>query len=258
MSTLSVFGLGCRTPVRLSGDVDVLAPALEAAWSRCLKPITADEDALETDPVDADLSPAEDDDEHALDRLLQTLTQRVTTSKIRAQAGNLFMVHAGAVANPRTGDAVAFVAPGGTGKTTLTLRLASRFGYLTDETVGVRPNLRIQPYPKPLSLRREDARPKQELSPDACSLVRAPAEPRLRRLVLLSRSTTHDGEPRLETLSEFQAIAALAPETSSLAALPRPLHGLADMLGGLEPTVRLKYRDAETVVDLISSWLGEP
>ena len=56
-------------------------------------------------------------------------------------------------------------------------------------------------------------------------------------------------------LTPFQAIAALAPETSSLASLPRPLHGLADLLGTLDETVRLTYRDAGAIADLVADWL---
>lgn len=64
-------------------------------------------------------------------------TQDITRALIAAQIGTLLMLHAGAVSDPVTGRSLVYVAAGGTGKTTLTRRLGQRFGYLTDETVGI-------------------------------------------------------------------------------------------------------------------------
>lgn len=267
----SVYGLGVRTPVRIRGDVDSLAPAVQAAWSRSLAPIEDDEAGVVSEPVRVRLvsSPADDPDPDeptepgttaeltmtTVADLMPLLTQRITAAKIQAQRGKLFMLHSGALAHPDTGDTVALVAPGGTGKTTLVRTLATAYGYVTDETVAVSADRRVLPYPKPLSFRPLAPGPKQERSPDADGLLVAPAGPRLRRLVLLARDDDHGAVPEIEELSTFEAITALVPETSSLAALPRPLHALADLLGALDPTVRLRYTDAETVADLVGSWL---
>lgn len=267
MNELDIYGLGSRTPVRLTGRTDELLGAFEQAWSRCLAPLdaVAGPDVVVTDAVSAHLGTLEADDDTAdlamtdLATLLSTLTQRITAAKIRSQAGRLFMVHAGAVAHPDSGDAVAFVAPGGTGKTTLMSQLSEAYCYLTDETVGVTFDGEILPYPKPLSLRQEAGSPKLELSPDAGGFRPTPPRARLRRLVLLARTEGHgDAPPAVEELTEFEAISALAPETSSLAALPRPLHALADLLDSLDPIVRLHYRDAETLTELVASWLAKP
>ena len=273
-SEFVLYGLGTRTPVRLAGRVAELSDAVRAAWSRCLHPDAPGAGALETEPVGVRLddvafaggeparpcgtgAPAELAGED-LRLLLQRLTQEVTYAKIRAQAGRLFMLHAGAVAHPVTGDAVAFVAPGGTGKTTLVRHLGERHAYLTDETVGFDAAGAIVPYPKPLSLRPgAGVHGKTETSPDALGLFAPPidARCRLRRIVLLRRDDTHAGPPEVATMSLFDAIAALAPETSSLSALPRPLHALADVLGALDDTVTLTYRDAADVARLVDAWL---
>ena len=50
---------------------------------------------------------------------MQVLTQRIMLSAIGARAGECLMLHAACIANPVTGAAAAFVAPGGTGETTL-------------------------------------------------------------------------------------------------------------------------------------------
>jgi len=258
-------GLASWTPVDVASHDPELQGTLERAWSRCVGP-TADSSAVITDPVPVRLlGPAEraDTDLGGVQTvnpeiLLQRLTQEVTYAKIRAQAGKLYMFHAGAVANVDTGDAVAFVAPGGTGKTTLIRSLGSRYGYLTDETVGVDVSRRIYPYPKPLSTRGEKGAPKAEISPDDLGLLPAPEAPVLRRVVLLNRDQHHHGRPTIQPLDTVQAIMALAPESSSLSLLPRPLHTLAGILDSLDHTVRLTYREVASLDALVDDWLTRP
>lgn len=252
MTVLHLSGLSTSTPVRFGGSrAPELAAAARVAWSRCLLD-GPDAAGAVTEPVEARLDDGEDPA-----GVLQQLTQRVTYAKIAAQTGRLLMMHAGAVAND-DGDAVAFVAPGGTGKTTLVRRLGARYGYLTDETVAVDAGAGVRPYPKPLSIRGNAGRPKSETSPDDLSLVRPPARCTLRRIVLLERSDDHPPEPLSEPLSRYAAIAAIAPETSALSALPRPLHWLDDVLSGLEPVVRLRYREVDTILDTVAGWLDRP
>ncbi len=264
-TSIVLHGLGTSTEVTLLGTrVDELSDVVRAAWSRCLAPEGIGGHA--SDPLSAVLL---SEGEHVADApyagtpihghdtgaLLQTMTQQVTYAKISAQAGRLLMLHAGAVAAP-SGAAVGFVARGGTGKTTLVRRLANRYGYLTDETVAVDAAGRLYPYPKPLSIRTTaDSLTKRETSPDELRLAAAPAEPRLTRLVLLARSDDHEGPVRIEELSAFAAIAAMTPETSSLGRLPRPLHWFSDLLGQMDPPVRVHYREVDTLLETIAGWL---
>ena len=76
---------------------------------------------------------------------MESATQEITRAFIEQRQGQLLMFHAGAVADPTTGRSLVYVAPGGTGKSTLTTKLGREFGYLTDETVGIAPATRRIP-----------------------------------------------------------------------------------------------------------------
>ncbi len=263
MTTIELHGLGVRCRVRPSGSrAAELVDAVAAAWSRCLTPTGAERDggdvpvallAADEPPPEGNLLRGTD-----LEPLMQSLTQRVTLANITAQTGHLFMLHAGAVADPASGRALACVARGGTGKTTLTRLLASDgFGYLTDETVGFTPDGRIRPYPKPLSLRRPGLDHKLERSPDSFGLGPTPADAWLHRVVLLDRRPDHTGEAALTALSTVDAIASLAPESSALSAKPRPLHAQADLLDAGPGVVRVTYAEASEVADTMRGLLQE-
>lgn len=215
---------------------------MRVAWSRCL--VTPDRPPVEAAPMEVRL-----DDVAELPRRMMLTTQDVTRSLIGARAGELLMFHAGAVSHPRTGRSVVYVAAGGTGKTTLSLLLGRRLGYLTDETVGIDSSGVIHPYPKPLSVRRTgEAGLKQELSPDDLGLVGAPPAPRLGRVVLLHRQES-TSRATLVGLDFMDALFRLAEQSSSLASLPRPLHVLADVIDGAGPVLELRYGDASQVAD---------
>ncbi|MDO4784598.1 MAG: hypothetical protein Q3997_05895 [Propionibacteriaceae bacterium] len=241
--TLRLRALDTSVLIRLGGDrAGEFAGQLGPLWARC-GPGPASASATVGWDTAADARPAADQPE---------LTRQVTLALIEAQVGKLLMLHAGAVCHPGTGEAIAYAAPGGTGKTTLTRLLATRMGYLTDETVGVRADGSVAAYPKPLSV-RSGPHHKREHGPDELGLLPAHPEPRLRRLVLLRR----DGGPlRVERLGLTDAILALAPETSSLDRLPRPLHrlaGLYDEVGGI---VRYSYGEAAEVAEHIWAEFG--
>lgn len=260
-TSLTLHGLAASTSLALLGpQVPELRKALETAWSRCLTPCGAEPPTPATN-LQVLLGPAPEPAAEAdppvaaerLDALLQQTTQAVTRTFITAQTGRLLMLHAGACADQETGAAVAYVAPGGTGKTTLSRVLGRTLGYLTDETVGITATGRIRPYPKPLSIRTDGrGAVKVETSPDEVGLLTAPTDPWLRRIVLLDRSDSHTGSPRLEQLGLADAIVALAPETSALSRLDRPLHLLADLIGATGPVLRCHYRDARDLAPVLA------
>ena len=190
--------------------------------------------------------------DHAL--LLDRLSPLVTLAAIEAQAGTLLMLHAAAIADPTTGRAVALVGPSGAGKTTATRVLAEHWGYLTDETVGIREDATIAPYPKPLSVKVDASPYKEQRSIDDLGLAATPSTAALHRVVLLSRDNSP--EPWLEDVSTVEALALLAPETSYLSRIDRPLHRLAALLGatGLR---RLHYREAAQLPDLMKQIIEE-
>ena len=250
MTSLDLYGLGVRSHVSVEGDRSAeLLDALRQAWSRCLTPRGG-----EIDAEDLTVSLDTDDD---LAPLLQRFTQDVTSAAITAQRGRLFMFHAGAVTDPTTGAALAYVAPGGTGKTTLSAVLGRTHGYVTDETVGFTPDGRILPYEKPLSVRPQDfTGVKDETSPDRLGLASVHPEAHLRRFVLIRRDESL-AKPTVERLDTMDAIIKLASESSSLSALERPLQRLAAFLEERPPILLVTYDEAEHARDLLLEALEE-
>lgn len=248
-TAFTVHGLGASVDVRVEGpDAGTVGPALTAAWRRCTDPVWGGRPASAI-TVRADLPAGSTD---ALDALLMTTTQTVTRALIAARAGEMFLFHAGAVCAPG-GEAIAFVAPGHTGKTTLTAMLGRRFGYLSDETVGVDFDGTVRPYPKPLSLKR-DRGPKRETSPDALGLMATPESARLTRIVFLRRDLSHDTVAP-EELDTLDAISLLAGQTSSLGRIERALGRLAALLDRTGPLQVMHYREAATLAPVLADHL---
>lgn len=263
MTTIELHGLATRVQVRVLGSRGAeLADALVHAWSRCLDPRGEE---IDGGVIDVALwEPGEVGDQNAvvggsnLDAVMQSITRTVTLANIKAQTGRLFMFHAGAVADPHTGRALAFAAAGGTGKTTLTRHLGlAGAGYLTDECFGFSADGRVRPYPKPLSVRPEGSTlHKHELSPDDLDLGHTPDEAHLARLVLLERDPTH-ARPTFESLDVISAIECLAPESSALSDIPQPLRTLAALIESRPPVVRLRYSEASEAVQGLMHLLQE-
>ncbi len=189
---------------------------------------------------------------------MTSLTQVITRDLIGRRAGELLMLHAGAVCNTATGATVAYAAPGGTGKTTLTRRLGRTFGYVTDETVGVEPGTwRVHPYPKPLSVRDSDADwPKSEHGPDSLGLLAVHPAPQLSALLILRRDPAVTS-PIWSRLDLFDAITTLSPETSSLSRLDRPLHLLEDLHRALDGFWLVEYAEAEQIADRVGAMVED-
>ena len=208
---LRLRALGRHLEVRCIGDsADVLASAMTASWSRCLSGGGGD-----CGPSDALHLDAHFDDPGRLAHQLMRTTQEITRTLIAGQAGRLLMLHAGAVSHPETGASLVYVAPGGTGKTTLSRLLGQRFGYLTDETVGIADDGAIHPYPKPLSVRRPDApHLKDELSPDGLGLLPAPIAPQVARIIVLDRDPELGTSVETEELSVMDALFAVVADAS--------------------------------------------
>lgn len=252
---LRLHGLGAVVEVRCTGAAAAdLASAMRVAWSRCLEPCAGFDGVAPAPaaPLEVHLDAPAD-----LATRLMTTTQEVTRSLIGARAGELLMFHAGAVSDPRTGHSVAFVARGGTGKTTLSRLLGQRLSYLTDEAVGIDASGTIHPYPKPLSVRRpHEPDVKDELSPDVLGLLPAPEAPHISRVVLLDRSAESTAV-EMEELGFMDALFGLAEQSSSLSSLPQPLHLLADLIDEAGPVLRLRYSEAPEVADVMLTLIGE-
>ena len=254
VASIRVFGLDSSVEIRFPDAAsETLLEAATHAWSRCLVERTV---SREAEPLDA--QPPADATDTGRAAALQMLTQDVTQRLIASQVGNLLMLHAGAVSHPETGESLVFVAPGGTGKTTLARVLGRHYGYLTDETVGIDvASGRIHPYPKPLSLRLPGRGPKEEASPDELGLVRAHPEPTIGRMIVLRRYDAHDGPPGVTPLATLDALEATIPETSSLWRLPQPLSTLAHVAGSNGPALLCAYAEAGDLLPVAADLIGD-
>jgi hypothetical protein len=251
LSTLHVQALGITIAIDVADDT--LVEPLERAWEAVLGAAVPDCPRVRTpSPLSLDAHRSADE----LASTLSHLTQEVTRAAIEARAGELFMFHAGALSDQRSGATLAFVAPGGTGKTTLVRTLGPGRGYVTDETVGVRADLAIEPYNKPLSVRRPDGGPKDETSPLSLGLEVPRVRPWLAGMVVLRRDQEPGGPVVVEDVDPLDALVMLGPETSSLARLDRPLHALADLLHSIGGLRVVRYHDAADLDPLVSDVLA--
>lgn len=237
---MDLAALGTTVQVDVSGT-GLDEEELRHAWARCLA--APDPDALSLTPGPMTAS---------------SLTQEITRKLISRQIGHLLMFHAGAVCHPATGDSVVFIAPGGTGKTTLATYLGRRYGYISDETVAIEPDTwRILPYPKPLSTRRPDLLgEKSELSPDDLGLQPCHPHPHVSHLVLLARDDSHD--TLITPERRLDAMVTMAEQSSSIHKLPKPLHLLADLIDHTGQVWRAQYAECETLEPFIKDALGAP
>jgi hypothetical protein len=259
-----VDAFGVRVEIRAGGDRGTtVVDRLPALWEFCSPGQDGPADVVIEAVLDSDPQVCAAADEaglvsrHDVEDLLQVLTQRITLSAIDASRGQHLMLHAACLADPATGAAAAFVAPGGTGKTTLVQTLGPGRWYVTDETTVVLDDGTVRPYPKPLSVRRRpDSLFKNETAPSSVGLHRVEGEVHLAALCLLDRDDDHVGPPRVETLSTLDGLVALVPQTSHLPEMPRPLQrvaALCESLGGLH---RVTYRESADMAGVVDSLVG--
>jgi hypothetical protein len=242
-----------------------LAEEIRRVWSRCLVP----GDGAAAVTPDAAVRVVVDDDPRLVAEaraggavasgvpaeVMHGLSPVVTLAAIEHQAGRLMMLHACGLADPASGRTVALVAASGTGKTTAARRVGTTLGYVSDETIAVRADGTVAPYPKPLSV--VDAAGgwvKQQVSLDELGLIAAPAQCRLAGLAMLVR----DGAEQawLEPVTTVESLAALAPQTSYLSRIPQPLHRLAAMVEAAGGLRLLHYRDSEQLPPVVAGMLA--
>ena len=192
-----------------------------------------------------------------LEDLLQLLTQRVTVAAIDALAGRHLMLHAACLADPGSGRAVVFVAPGGTGKTTLVRTLGPGRWYVTDETTVIRADGSIEPYPKPLSVRRAPGSLfKDETAPSTAGLHVPTGPVRAAALAVLRRDDGHVGAPAVATLGTLDAIVELTHHASHLPSLDRPIQRVAALVESLGGVHLVTYRESADLAELVDGWLA--
>jgi hypothetical protein len=244
-----------------------LASSVGAAWDWCafdpaydeaVRPLQRLTVVLEEDP-EALASSAGRSSLFAQDlpTLMDRLSPMVTRIAVTERRRDLVMFHACAVADPETGDAVVLYGPSGTGKTTLARTLCTDLVYLSDETAGVAPDLRIVPYLKPLSIIVNPGDElKEQVSPGRLGLVRPrDLTYRLKGLIQLRRDPAHHGVATLERLATVDALPELVAQTSYTRELERPLHHLADLAHRVGGVRRATYAEAEQLRPVVRAIL---
>jgi hypothetical protein len=240
-----------------------LAEAVVHAWDRCLVEtlprtdhaitvLVEEDEALRADrAVESQLFGS--DLPTVMDRLSPLITRLAVTSRHE----DLVMVHACAAGDPATGDAVVLFGPSGTGKTTLARTLCTDLAYLSDETAAIAEDLRIVPYPKPLSVIVSPGDElKDQVSPGNVGLLPANGTTyRLRALVQLRREPDHDGDAVLEPLTVIDALPELVSQTSYTRQMDRPLHRLADLAGRVGGVRRATYAEAAQLRPVVRALL---
>ena len=268
--TLQLSALGVPVTVRALGcRAHQAAAGIAEAWDWCRPgdrvaagdPIVVDV-ILDDDPaVVASLREASDAGRvlagTGLAGIMHDLSPAITVAAIGRRAGELLMLHACALADPRTGATLVLVGPSGMGKTTLARTLGTSLAYVTDETVAIRPDDCVLPYPKPLSvLNRTGSFIKEQVSPTALSLLPPPPHLQLHGVLLLDRSPSSPRTPVVEAVDPLRGIVEIVSQVSFLNDLTSPLHRLAHLMdshGGLK---RVRYREAAELAPILHELVG--
>ncbi|NPC41208.1 hypothetical protein [Nocardioides sp. zg-1230] len=261
---VALTALGAEVHVEVAGGhADTVAADLLRAWSRC--------DARRVDEANGrNVRVLVDDDPAAIDDaaahgaiagpsaavVADQVALAVTLQAIEANAGNLLMLRAAAVADPRTGRCVVLVGPAGSGRSTAARTLARHFGYVTDDTVAFTPTLDLLRYSKPLVTGDDPAEGMQ--SPDDLGLRQAPESLRPAAVLLLERHAEGFVPPLLTELPTAEAVAHLSGNASYLRALDRPLHRLAALVEEVGAVHRVDYREADDLVAITQQLLNHP
>lgn len=228
-------------PVRASGDFR--KPVLDA-WRDALTDAEPTVEAVEASGRDVETA-------------LHHLSPAVTTRAIDARAGELVMLHAAALADPVSGRTAVLVAASGTGKTTASVTLGRCFAYLTDETAAITADGLVLPYRKPLSI-IDGGHLKKQIAPSALGLLRTERECRLAALLVIERDPRHEGEAAVKSLDTVDAITAIAPQSSYLPSMDKPLHRLADLIHFAGGAKHVRYAESADLAPVLAGLLAVP
>jgi hypothetical protein len=259
---LEALEVGIEVTCTGSGAAE-LAHAVEAAWERCLVPELAQTHHAitvlleEDDDVLADRAGESQLFGRDLPTVLDRLSPLVTRLAVTTRQQELVMVHACAAGDRGTGEAVVLFGPSGTGKTTLARTLCTDLAYLSDETAAITEDLRIVPYPKPLSILLTPGDGlKEQVSPGRVGLLPADGTTyRLRALVQLSREPDHAGDAVLEPLPVIDALPELVSQTSYTRQMERPLHRLAELAARVGGVRRVTYAESAQLRPVVRALL---
>jgi hypothetical protein len=264
--------LGVEFVVRWGDEVNQeQRQRMAAAWGRCINNVAREATSRPAAPATvqpfsacvAFKTPKSGVEEFELgassfEELAESLTSRLTVAAILANAGRLTMLHACAVADLNTGAVVALVAKSGTGKTTAASVLGKTYGYVTDETVAIRPDGSVVPYPKPLSVKQNVGAPKRQVGPADLRLLKAPPRLQLKSLVLLDRVEAAERVvPVLRRVPLAAAVMALIPDSSSQGEIDQPLQSLCRLIGSVGGVWQVTYSEATDLPEALAPLFGK-
>ncbi|MFT3874814.1 MAG: hypothetical protein QM708_00045 [Propioniciclava sp.] len=246
----AVLALGRSVRLDLSGLSEADAATVRRVWRGA--------EAAPGDPLPTPTLTVPVAADRPLDQMLTLLSQAVTLAAIEACRGELWMLHAAGIADER-GRVLALVGPSGRGKTTAVRALATHFGYLTDETVGVAADGSVVPYRKPLSVIEKAGWVKAQRPPDELGLRRLPEAPlQLSGLILLDRRTDGPEIPIVEDCDLGDALPDLIAQTSYVGELPAPLRTIASHVAATGGVRRIIYREAESLAETVGTLFRDP
>ncbi len=234
--------------------------AVGTAWDSCRDDGPARDDVLELrvrlDEHDDPEPPGYDLSGTDLATVMDRLSPLVTETAITARAGTMLMLHACALAEPTTGDTVLCFGPSGAGKTTVARTLGRELAYLSDETAGLRDDLTVVPYPKPLSVLSSGSPVKEQVPAGRLGLREAGPGPFRVRAVVQLRREPSGGAVEVERLATVDGITELVGQSSYSRMLERPLHRLAALAHDVGGIARVTYAEAADLRPAIDSLLA--
>lgn len=186
--------------------------------------------------------------------LADQITSEVTLTGINRLRGQALMLHAAAISTD-DGRVIGFVGPSGRGKTTASRALGAAFGYVTDETLAIRPDGVVVPYEKPLSLGERPGHKRTEAASALGLKPTAAGELRLAAIVLLDRRPGIE-QPYIEPVPVTDVVAELVPQSSFLTELEQPLRTLAELVVSTGGVRRVVYSEAESLPAMVEEILS--
>lgn len=233
----------------LGVTVQIDFSALPVDWHAAVREAWRDTTITRDEPVDVVaevLVPAD-----GIDEVLSRLSTQVTLAALERRKGDCWMLHAAGLA-ASDGRVVALVGLSGLGKTTASCVLGQRYGYVSDEIVGVDAQGRVLPYRKPLSIIERAERPKVQRAPSDLGLQPIPDAPlRLVAVAVLDRRPDGPRTPSVEPLGLGEAFEHIVPQCSYLTEMRAPLRAIAAQLAATGGAVRIVYREAESLGDVL-------